>query len=288
MAYPDGLSTNHTVTYVDASTFKVSGETDKNGVPFTDIFTEGRRVRADCGADGIVYSESVSASYDSTADETTVTLDDAVLTSNLSDVWFGVSGENALPKHSHTGDASGGALTLGGLTDVDVTSAKKRSLLEWDGTTWHNVIAPDFKEVYNNTASQIAQGVFVAIVGLAGAVPFAAIADKDSDTEVAGITIEAIDPGMTGLIQLQGTIQEGFINTSDMTSGNPIYLGNDGGFVDSRPSSGNIINLGKVGVVAPSSGSLLLDCPAIQIDFNDLGNIPQSFAPKRWRLWFGA
>lgn len=112
------LSAGLTATYVDASTFKLFGETDQNGVPYTDIFHAGRRTRADCGGDGIVFSEATSASYDSGADETTVSLDDAVLTSNLTTIWFGVSSEDALPKHPHTGDASGGQISHGSLLDI--------------------------------------------------------------------------------------------------------------------------------------------------------------------------
>jgi len=84
-------------TYVDASTFKLTGEKDQNGVPYVDIFTLGRQVRADLGTDGEIVAPTLSASYDSTNDETTVNLARPKLTSNLDTIDFGVSNREALP-----------------------------------------------------------------------------------------------------------------------------------------------------------------------------------------------
>ena len=94
-----------TATFIDASNFTVSGDR-------TAEFVAGRRVKADCGADGTVYSEVASASYDGST-ETTVTLDDAVLTSNLTEVWYGAiapGSTGALPTHTHESDDEGGGL----------------------------------------------------------------------------------------------------------------------------------------------------------------------------------
>lgn len=110
-----------TATYVDATTFTISQEKDDDGNLLTDIFVSGRRVKADCGADGVKYSEAVSSSYDGTSDETTVNIDDSVLTANLSKVWFGVSSsgtEGDLPTHDHSLDKQGGTVVHGDLTGV--------------------------------------------------------------------------------------------------------------------------------------------------------------------------
>lgn len=98
MAITDPL----TATYVDASTFTVSGD-------YTDEFSTNRRVKADCDTDGIKYSDVEGSSYDGGADETTVNIYDSNLTSNLTDVWFGVvaiSASQALPLYLEEGSLS--------------------------------------------------------------------------------------------------------------------------------------------------------------------------------------
>ena len=96
-------------TYVDASTFTVTE--DRTGE-----FVAGRRILADCGADGKFKSDVTSSSYDSGANETTVNIYDSVLTSNLSDVWYGAvsaGADGSLPLHDHSGRDQGGKLDIG-------------------------------------------------------------------------------------------------------------------------------------------------------------------------------
>lgn len=69
------------VSYIDESSFKITGE------DATDYFSDGKTVKADCGDDGIVTSKVASSSYDDS--DTTVTLEDDVLTSNLKEVLKG-------------------------------------------------------------------------------------------------------------------------------------------------------------------------------------------------------
>ena len=91
-------------TYVDASTFTVPE--DRTGE-----FVQGRRVLADCGDDGEVTSHVTSSSYDNGANETTVNIYDSVLTSNLSDVWYGAvspGADGSLPIHDHSSEEQGG------------------------------------------------------------------------------------------------------------------------------------------------------------------------------------
>lgn len=105
-----------TATYIDANTFKVA--TDR-----TADFMAGRRVRADCGADGFRYGTISGSSYSDP--DTTVVLystgDD--LTSNLESVLYGVIGTGStqsIPIHSHDGsEGSGGTIsgTGGSISD---------------------------------------------------------------------------------------------------------------------------------------------------------------------------
>ena len=95
-------------TYVDGSTFTVSG--DKTGE-----FVQDRRVKANCETDGDKYSSVKSSSYDGGSDATTVSLEDSVLTSNLVEVWFGMvapGSTGSLPLHTHASGDQGGSLVV--------------------------------------------------------------------------------------------------------------------------------------------------------------------------------
>ena len=99
------------ITYVDSSTFKINGEKDGNDFSYTGIFYPGRKVRFDLDTDGIDFSEVASSSYDSNNDETTVNINDAVLTSNLYRVWYSISTpgpESNIPLHTHEDKQQGG------------------------------------------------------------------------------------------------------------------------------------------------------------------------------------
>ena len=88
-------------SYVSDNKFKVVGDR-------TEDFVVDRKVRADLGSDGIVIDSVESSSYDSSNNETTVTLINSVLTSNLDTVLFGVPTTVSLPLHTHSSDAEGG------------------------------------------------------------------------------------------------------------------------------------------------------------------------------------
>lgn len=81
-------------TYVSPTSFTTSGD-------MTDILTAGRKVRANCGADGYKTGAVVSASYSSGTGLSTVTLEGEALTANLMGFLYGVSDVEALPVHGH-------------------------------------------------------------------------------------------------------------------------------------------------------------------------------------------
>lgn len=92
-------------TYVDSNRFNVIDDHSSE-------FVYGRRVRSDCGVDGVLYSTVVSSVFSSPY--TTVTINENILTSNLSDVLYGiinVGNSGSLPNHNHGGvEGQGGAL----------------------------------------------------------------------------------------------------------------------------------------------------------------------------------
>lgn len=110
-------------SYINTNSLLVSGD-------LTAEFLPGRRIKADCGVDGIKYSTISSSSYSNPS--TTVIISEDVLTSNLTDVWYGIiniGDEGSLPDHAHDGmEGHGGQISLNDLTDVNI------SFLELTGT----------------------------------------------------------------------------------------------------------------------------------------------------------
>ena len=93
--------------YVSSSSFYVNGNKASE-------FNTGRRVKLDCGLDGIKYATVVSSSY--SAPNTTVTIDESTLTANLVSVLYGIIQPGiigSLPDHTHDGtEGTGGILPV--------------------------------------------------------------------------------------------------------------------------------------------------------------------------------
>lgn len=101
--------------YLSANQFRTDGD-------LTAEFLAGRRIKADCGADGIKYSTIQSSSYSNP--NTTVTITESVLTSNLTDVLYGIiniGAEGSLPNHSHDNtEGQGSQISFDDLTDKSI------------------------------------------------------------------------------------------------------------------------------------------------------------------------
>jgi hypothetical protein len=132
-----------------------------------------------------------------------------------------------------------------------------------DVDTLNDAVGTFTKQVYNGTGSTIAAGTLVEIDGAAGAVSTIRVADAGTAISVDGITVEAIAAATVGTIQIGGTVEG--LNTSGLTSGSPLWLGTAGAFTDTAPSADAIIRVGKVGVVAPTGGTVVLDLPAFEL-----------------------
>lgn len=87
-------------------------------------FIVGRRLKFDCGVDGIYYSSVQSASYIDPS--TFITTNSGVLTSNLSSVLYGIintGAEGSLPGHLHDGnEGQGDRISFNSLLDTDDVS----------------------------------------------------------------------------------------------------------------------------------------------------------------------
>ncbi len=103
-------------TYVNTTQFTVVDD-------HTSEFLEGRRVKVDCGVDGYKYSTIQTSSYSSP--NTTVTIDEGVLTSNLSSVLYGIvsmGDTGSLPYHRHDAtEGHGGRILFSDLEETPST-----------------------------------------------------------------------------------------------------------------------------------------------------------------------
>lgn len=93
-------------SYLDSDQFILA-----NG-DYTAVMAAGRRVKADCGADGVRYLTVSSSSY--SAPHTTVTTRESEITSNLVGIEWSLVGagvNGGLPAHTHADDDQGGALS---------------------------------------------------------------------------------------------------------------------------------------------------------------------------------
>jgi len=113
-------------SYVSATQFTIAGDQ-------TALFPAGRRVRGDCGVDGYKYGTVQSSSYSDP--NTTVTLEESVLTSNLATVHYGVvkpGATGSLPDHASEHHSGGRDPidhgSLPGLGDDDHTQYIKHAL----------------------------------------------------------------------------------------------------------------------------------------------------------------
>jgi len=103
-------------TYISSNKFSVSGDV-------TGIFVSGRRLKLDCGVDGVKYCTVLISNFSSP--NTVVIIKENELTSNLSTVLYGVvepGNIGSLPDHIHsTSEGTGGPLEFIGLVDTPTT-----------------------------------------------------------------------------------------------------------------------------------------------------------------------
>ena len=114
--------------------------------------------------------------------------------------------------------------------------------------------------VRNSTGTLIPAGVLVETTGGTGPVARVAVANPAVSTGVAGWTLEAIANNATGLVLTSGTATG--LNTNAFSGGDPIWLGPSGTLVNTLPTSGFVIRVGKVAAVHPSVGSVIMALPS--------------------------
>jgi len=179
-------------SYVSATQFTVAGDQ-------TSLFTTGRRVRGDCGVDGYKYGTVSNSSYSDP--NTTVTLEESVLTSNLTEVHYGVvdpSASGSLPDHAGLHHSGGrdpidhGSLT--GLGDDDHTQYIKHAL----ATAANDFLVASGSGAFIKKTLAEAQALIEGSTNLADAI--SKKHTQDTDTQIVVTASPGSDHQATGVI----------------------------------------------------------------------------------------
>jgi hypothetical protein len=136
-------------TYVSTTTFTTPGD-------FSEVLSEGRKVRANCGADGYRVGAVDSATYNSETELTTVTLDSAVLTSNFTGFQYGISDVEALPVHGHA-DLSSALSAIQNRPYASLNLSATATNVTGDGTSYrvaYDTVLADNRDGWDATNHQ--------------------------------------------------------------------------------------------------------------------------------------
>ncbi len=260
-----------TAVYVDSDTFTVTSDR-------TSDFIVGRRVKANCGADGYKYGTVESSSYSSP--NTTVNLVDTNddLTSNLAEVWYGSvkpGSAGNISRHDHDDDEGDGGNINALSHDIDehgdttATGAELETLTGGGDTTLH-----DHAGISENTSARHAASHNIA---------------SHSDTSATGAELETLtnnsvantlhrhtelvasdgspDPALS--VGAAGDVDIG-LNTYAGTRTLTLHTDNDNDtcirFEDGTPSNGGFIYYdGSVNVLKLGTRVTNVDSTAFQI-----------------------
>lgn len=118
----------------------------------------------------------------------------------------------------------------------------------------------EWVRVYNNTGSTIANGTPVYITGATGETPNVAPADATTEihAQVLGLATNDILNASEGLVTVRGLVSG--IDTSSLTAGDRVHLGDSGGYTDNPESYPYFpVDLGTCIVSDSSNGYIYVD-----------------------------
>ncbi|MFP4018901.1 MAG: capsid cement protein [Bacteroidales bacterium] len=114
-------------------------------------------------------------------------------------------------------------------------------------------------KVTNSTDGDIPNGSVVCIDGATGHKPSICLADNtsaDSVIKTVAVTTEAIAQGETGFVTTFGYVRG--IDTSDFNEGDLLYLDDNGGITNVRPTENYVVSVGIAVRKNPSQGSIFV------------------------------
>lgn len=149
----------------------------------------------------------------------------------------------------------GGASTLDELTDVAITAPEAYQVLRYDGTEWINEYPTTVSLVENAETTTLQVGEVVYLFGGTGNHASVKRADNGSDTtssKTVGVVATAIPAGNTGPVVTRGYV-DGIDLSTGYSAGDVLWLGSNGAFTTTKPSSPD--HLVFVGVVVRTTSN---------------------------------
>lgn len=149
----------------------------------------------------------------------------------------------------------GGSINLDALTDVVITSPEEFQGLSYDGTSWVNSHIPLVSYVRNAESTTITTGTCVYIYGATGDHATVKRADNGSDTtssKTIGVAGANITASNNGPIITRGYV-DGIDLSTGYTAGDVLWLGENGAFTTTKPTSPD--HLVFIGVVVRATNN---------------------------------
>jgi hypothetical protein len=150
---------------------------------------------------------------------------------------------------------SSGSSSLDGLTDAIITSPEEFQSLVYDGTNWVNKHASVVSYVRNAESTTLTTGTVVYLFGATGDHATVKRADNDSDatsSKTVGLVAANIAASENGPVVTRGYV-DGIDLSVGYTEGDILWLGEDGAFTTTKPSSPE--HLVFVGVVVRATNN---------------------------------
>ena len=172
---------------------------------------------------------------------------------------------------------------LSELLDVNLDTPVEFDTLEYDGAEWVNKHASVVSWVRNAEATQLNVGEVVYLFGATGDHATVKRADNDSDatsSKTVGIVATAIPAGGNGTVVTRGYV-DGIDLSVGYSSGDILWLGENGGFTKTKPTSpehlvfvGVVVRATNNGIVyvATQNGYELDELHDVAIDEGALAN----------------
>lgn len=151
--------------------------------------------------------------------------------------------------------AGAGSTSLDGLSDVIVTSPEEFQGLSYNGTEWVNSHIPLVSYVRNAESTTITTGTCVYLFGSTGDHATVKRADNSSDTtssKTVGVVGANISASQNGPIITRGYV-DGIDLSTGYTAGDVLWLGKNGAFTTTKPSSPD--HLVFIGVVVRATNN---------------------------------
>jgi hypothetical protein len=161
-------------------------------------------------------------------------------------------------KYNGTKFVPGTSSTVGSiddLSDVVITSPLEYESLIYNGTNWVNQYASTTTYVRNAEATTLTTGTVVYLFGATGDHATVKRADNDSDTtssKTVGVVAASITASNNGPVVTRGYV-DGIDLSTGYASGDVLWLGEDGAFTKTKPTSPE--HLVFVGVVVRATNN---------------------------------